>query len=98
MKRVFLLLTLVAMALPAASALPTMAQTERVAEARHVEGRIQSVDPTANMLTLSDGTTLLIPDNMIVDPQTLKPGVMVRAAYEEDGGQKVVTSLEVQAD
>jgi uncharacterized protein DUF1344 len=98
MRRVFALLTLVAMVLPAVSVLPAIAQTERVAKARQVEGRIQTVDPAANMLRLSDGTTLLIPDNMIVDPAVLKPGVMVRAAYEEDGGQKVITSLEVQPD
>jgi uncharacterized protein DUF1344 len=99
MRRRFVLLVAVAMALSiASSATPALAQAERVAAARHVEGQIRSVDPSGRTVTLSDGTRLTIPADVRVDRQALTPGATVRAAYEEKAGEKVVTSLELQQE
>ena len=48
------------------------------------------------MVTLDDGTKLMIPPALNVQRGALKEGAIVKARYEERGGQKVVTSLEVQ--
>ena len=63
---------------------------------QHVEGKIQSLDPSGRMLTLEDGTQLTIPPNLSVPRGTLKEGAIVKASFEERSGQKVVTSLQVQ--
>ena len=64
---------------------------------QQVEGKIKSLDPSGRMLTLEDGTQLTIPPSVNVSRGTLKEGAMVKASFEERSGQKVVTSLEVQA-
>jgi hypothetical protein len=61
-----------------------------------IEGAIKSVDPSGRMLTLDDGTELTIPPTVSVPKADLKEGAMVKASFEEKGGQKVVTSLQVQ--
>jgi NADH dehydrogenase FAD-containing subunit len=75
----------------------TPAKTERSARVKHIQGKIERVDPSGKMVTLSNGTTLEIPDSVQVNREALKPGALVKASYEEEaGGQKVATSLEVQ--
>ena len=64
---------------------------------QQVEGKIKSLDPSGRMLTLEDGTQLTIPPSVNVPRGTLKEGAIVKASFEERSGQKVVTSLEVQA-
>jgi hypothetical protein len=59
-----------------------------------VEGKIKSV--VGRTVTLDDGTVLTIPPNAQVKPGLLVEGAMVRASYEEMGGQKMVTSMEVE--
>jgi uncharacterized protein DUF1344 len=61
-------------------------------------GQIQSVDPPAKTVTLSDGARLTIPDTLRVGCETLMPGATVKAAYEEKAGERVVTPLEFQPE
>jgi len=63
---------------------------------QEVQGAIKSLDPSGRMLTLDDGTQLTIPPTINVPKGMLKEGAMVKASFEERGGEKVVTSLEVQ--
>ena len=46
------------------------------------------------MVTLEDGTRLMIPVTVKVDSRALKPGADVKASYEAKGSEKVVTSIE----
>jgi ribosomal protein S1 len=66
-----------------------------VAWAADVQGKIKSVDATGKMVTLDDGTKLMIPPTLTVEKQALKPGANVKASYEEKDGQKVATSFMV---
>jgi len=61
-----------------------------------VQGKIKSVDQTGRMLTLEDGTQLMIPATVRINRQDLTPGADVKASYEDKGNQKVVTTIEVQ--
>ncbi|MBP1774072.1 MAG: hypothetical protein H6Q86_78 [candidate division NC10 bacterium] len=63
---------------------------------KQIEGAIKSVDPSGRMVTLEDGTQLTIPSTLNVSKADLKEGAVVKASFEEKGGQKVVTSLQVQ--
>jgi Cu/Ag efflux protein CusF len=65
-------------------------------EAKEIQGTIKSVDRTKKTVTLEDGTTLTIPASVKVAPDALRLGAKVSAKYEEQGGQRVVTSLQVQ--
>ncbi len=67
---------------------------EKPGSAMEVEGKIKAV--TGNKVTLDDGTQLEIPATVKVNKSELKPGAMVKASYEEKGGKKIVTSLEVK--
>ena len=59
-----------------------------------VQGKIKSVDPSGQMVTLDNGTKLTIPPTLTVEEKSaLKPGANVSASYEEKGGQKVATAL-----
>ena len=50
--------------------------------------------PRPDLVTLDNGTKLTIPPTLTVEEKSaLKPGVNVRAFYEEKGGQKVATAL-----
>ena len=54
-----------------------------------------AADPAGKTLTLSDDTKFMIPASLKVSRTELKPGAMVKVSYEEKGGQRVVTRLEV---
>lgn len=60
-----------------------------------IEGKITSVDPSGKMVTLEDGTQLMIPPTLNVQRENLKEGAIVKANFEERNGQKVATSLQV---
>jgi uncharacterized protein DUF1344 len=64
--------------------------------AADVQGKIKSVDPTGRMVTLEDGTQLMIPPTLRIAREDLKPGADVKASYEDMGKQKVVTAIQVQ--
>jgi len=66
-----------------------------VAWAEDVQGKIKSVDASGKMVTLDDGTRLMIPPTLAIEKQALKPGATVKASYEEKDGQKVATSFMV---
>ena len=68
--------------------------SDRSGATQQVQGRIQSVN--ANTVTLTDGTVLVIPSSVQVERSELKPGANVSASYEDRGGQKVVTIIEIQ--
>jgi hypothetical protein len=61
-----------------------------------VQGKIKSVDQTGRMVTLEDGTMLMIPATVRVNRQELTPGADVKVSYEDKGTQKIVTQIEVQ--
>ena len=56
-----------------------------------VQGKIKSLDPSSNTMTLEDGTTLTIPES--VATTGLKEGTRVIVTYNADNGQKVATSV-----
>jgi len=60
-----------------------------------VSGKIKSVDPAGKTVLLEDGTRLMIPGTVDVNPAALKVGATVKASVEEKGGQKVVTAIQV---
>ena len=61
---------------------------------KRVEGTIKSVD--GSTITLEDGTRLAIPGSVMVSRAQLKPGAMIVAEYQERGGQKVATSVQIK--
>jgi len=61
-----------------------------------VQGKIKSVDQTGRMVTLEDGTMLVIPATVRINRQDLTPGADVKASFEDKGNQKIVTQIEVQ--
>ncbi len=61
-----------------------------------IEGKIKSV--AGNALMLEDGTKLMLTETLGVKRAELKPGTMIRASYEERGGQNVATFLEVRKE
>lgn len=61
-----------------------------------VEGKLKSVDPTGRILTLDDGTQLVIPSAVRVERKLLAPGADVKASFEQRGDQKIVTAISVQ--
>ncbi|MFB3818154.1 MAG: DUF1344 domain-containing protein [Candidatus Methylomirabilales bacterium] len=62
---------------------------------QQIEGKIASVDRSSRTVTLDDGTQLTIPSAASVRWEFLQEGAIVKASYEEQGGQKMVTSMEV---
>ena len=61
---------------------------------KRVEGKIKSVD--GSTVTLEDGTRLAIPSSVTISRAQLKPGTMIVAEYQERGGQKVATSVQIK--
>ncbi len=66
--------------------------------AQTIEGKIMDVDPSGKMVTLHDGTTLMIPPEVKVQRDALKEGVTVKVTFEQKGGQNVVTSIVVHPE
>ncbi len=66
-----------------------------MAGAQQVEGRITALDPAKRMLTLDDGTRLTMSPSVQLPPD-IKKGSIVKASFEEQAGQKVLTGLEVE--
>lgn len=59
-----------------------------------LEGKIKTM--AGNKLTLDNGAQLTLPDTMMGQRSLLKEGMTVKASYEEKGGEKVVTSMDVR--
>jgi hypothetical protein len=66
-----------------------------IAWAADVHGKIRNVDPSGRMLTLEDGTRLTIPANVRVERKHLTPGADIKASFEDKGGEKIDTAIEV---
>lgn len=84
------------LALLAAGLLAAAPMWEMVAQAqqpKQVQGEVKSVDPEKKMVTLEDGTTLMVSDDATL--KELQPGIKIKASYDEKGGQKITTSIEV---
>ncbi len=105
MKRMFVILAAVVTAGSLAWVTGAAAQTQAPAQSapaapaameKQLEGQIKSLDPSGKKLTLADGTELMIPETVKITKAELKPGAMVKVAYEEKGGQKIVKQLEVR--
>jgi Protein of unknown function (DUF1344) len=64
-----------------------------VAWGADVEGKIKSVDPSGSLLTLDDGTQIVIPPTFTVEKSALMPGLNVKVSYDEKDGQKVAKSF-----
>ncbi len=104
LQRTFLVLVAFLVAMPIvwvsdvhAQAAPGYQKPPAAGSMQQIEGKIKSVDPSGRVLTLDDGTRLMIPPTVNVARDTLKEGAIVKANFEERSGQKVVTSLEVKA-
>lgn len=75
---------------------PTMAAAQPGAPMeKEVEGKIKTLDTSGKSVTLEDGTKLTIPDSLKAARGTLKEGAMLKATYQEMGGEKVLTSIQV---
>lgn len=68
------------------------------AQERDIQGTIRSVDPDGGVVVLEDGTRLTIPASLRPHRDALKEGATVKVSYEERGGEKVVTSIEVRPE
>jgi len=90
MLRILALATALMLATASVGAAPATAQT------KSVESTIKAVDAASGTVTLADGTKLVIPKTLMVPRGQLKPGVGINANYEERGGEKVATSLQIK--
>ncbi len=61
-----------------------------------IEGKVRNVDQTGRLVTLVDGTKLIIPDNVQVNRKDLGPGALVKASYQEQERENIVTAIQVQ--
>jgi len=95
MKRTLSILVVILLAASIVSATEAMAQA---AQEKQIEGTIKSVDPDGGVIMLEDGTRLMIPASVRVQRDALREGAPVKARYEESGGQKIVTSIEVPGE
>jgi hypothetical protein len=91
-------LVLVLVALPAAAAPPKgdkpMRERERSESAHVIEGKVVRVDRATRVVEMNDGTRLKVPAHLDT-PGVVAPGDVVRIEYEEQSGENVVTSVEV---
>ena len=98
-RRIFLILLALLVAMPVGwvGELQAQAGAPGAMGRMEVEGVIKSVDPSGRLVTLEDGTQLTIPPALNVRREALREGAIIKASFEERGGQKVVTSMQVQA-
>jgi len=58
-----------------------------------IDGKITSVDMTARTIQLDYNTDISVAEGLPMD--NLKEGANIKASYEERGGKKVATKIEV---
>jgi Cu/Ag efflux protein CusF len=61
--------------------------------AGEIEGKITAVDTDARMIQLDYNTDIAVAEGVPMD--RLKEGANVKASYEERGGKKIATRVEV---
>lgn len=64
-----------------------------VALAAEAEGKIRSIDPDQLTITLVDGNSYKLPGEL--DIEALREGMEVLFAYDEVGGEKLITDMQV---
>jgi hypothetical protein len=62
-----------------------------LAHAAETAGKVQSVNPAERVVTLEDGTELVLAEG--VPMESVKEGATVEASYEERDGKKVVIEM-----
>jgi hypothetical protein len=67
-----------------------------MAWAGDVQGKVKSLDTAGRILTLEDGTRLVIPPAMQVERDALQPGADVKASFDAMNGENFITDIEVQ--
>ena len=78
---------------PSPAPIPGASPAQEAPKDKQVEGTIKMV--RGSTVTLEDGTQLSIPASVRV-AQDLKPGAQISAEYEERGGQKIATSIQIK--
>jgi hypothetical protein len=61
--------------------------------AAEAEGQIQSIDKDKLTITLNDGKSYKLPGEF--DVETLKEGMDIILAYDEVGGENLITDMEL---
>jgi hypothetical protein len=82
-------------AMVAAIAVMALAAATSVASAAEIEGTVKSVDSTGQIVTLDNGTTLVLGPATAGDRHALKPGAQVKASYDAKDGKNMVTNIQV---
>jgi hypothetical protein len=59
---------------------------------QQMTGTIKSIDD--QKLVLEDGTEFMLPSSVQINRAEIREGAKVRVSYQEQGGQKVVTSVD----
>ena len=90
------MLRILALATALMLATASLGAASAAAQTKSVESTIKAVDAASGTVTLADGTKLVIPKTLMVPRGQLKPGVGINANYEERGGEKVATSLQIK--
>ena len=65
-----------------------------VALADEIEGTVKSIDVSARVITLDDGTRVSIPDDAALG--RLREGAEVRISYAEKDGRNEATAIELK--
>jgi hypothetical protein len=76
-----------------AAAPPTVRPPAGAADTKQVQGAVKSVDVTKRIVTLQDGTTLMVTDDKKLIE--LRPGTMIKASVRGSGPRMTATSIEV---
>ena len=53
------------------------------------------MDPSGQSIVLEGGTKIVVPESLAINRSELKPGLVVRAQYEEREGAKMATTITV---
>jgi NADPH-dependent 2,4-dienoyl-CoA reductase/sulfur reductase-like enzyme len=67
--------------------------TPASADEKMVQGQVRSIDPSEREITLTDGTTLVLPPGATLRPGALREGATVIARYREEQGKNVLIAL-----
>jgi hypothetical protein len=62
-----------------------------LADAAEASGKVMAVDNATRTIVLEDGTAFTVPDSIPIDG--LKPGAMVKIAYDVNGDKNVATDV-----
>ena len=69
------------------------ADTPASTDEKMIQGQVRSIDASEREITLTDGTTLVLPPGATLRRGALREGVTVIARYREEQGRNVLTAL-----